>query len=185
MSVGFVFGFCMSVRRRPLLNSLTLALFSIPGTVLSIGLIRLWNTPHTWFIYTTPALLMLGYTAQYCAVSTRLSHAGLMGIPASLNEAAQLSGASWVRRVSRISIPLSKRTLICSWLAAYILCLRDVPLALMTAPPGRDLLPARILTLMANGAPPMIASLCVLMTIAALVPLLILAAALRSQSTSR
>ena len=35
----------------------------------------------TWFIYTTPALLILGYTAQYCAVTTRLSLAGLLLIP--------------------------------------------------------------------------------------------------------
>src|SRR4030095_9844420 len=44
----------------------------------------------------------------------------------------------------------------------------DVPLALMTAPPGGDPLPARILTLMANGAPPLIASLCLIMTVASL-----------------
>jgi len=114
------------------------------------------------------------YTAQYCAVTTRLSLAGLMLIPTSLDEAGRLSGAMWARRLFRISIPLSTRTLVCAWLAAYILCLRDVPIALMTAPPGGDPLRARILTLMANGAPPMIASLCLIMAIASLIPLAIL-----------
>ena len=113
--------------------------------MLSIGLVRLWNSPVTWFIYTTPALLILGYTAQYCAVTTRLSLAGLFLIPKTVDEAARLSGASWARRLFRIFVPLSTRTLVCAWLAAYILCLRDVPLALMTAPPGGDPLPARIL----------------------------------------
>ena len=42
-------------------------------------------------------------------------------------------------------------------------------------PPGADPLPARILTLMANGAPPMIASLCLIMALASLIPLAILA----------
>jgi iron(III) transport system permease protein len=175
MALGFLLGHFMRGGRQRVLSAFTLALFAIPGTVLSIGLVRLWNTPGTWFIYATPALLILGYTAQYCAVTTRLSLAGLMLIPTSLDEAGRLSGAMWTRRLFRISIPLSTRTLVCAWLAAYILCLRDVPIALMTAPPGGDPLPARILTLMANGAPPMIASLCLIMAIASLIPLVILA----------
>jgi len=184
MALGFLLGHAMLCHRRQLrsVNLLTLGLFAIPGSVLSIGLVRFWNTPNTWFIYATPALLILGYTAQYCAVTTRLSVAGLMMIPASLDEAGPLSGAKWARRFLRISIPLSTRTLLCAWLVAYILCLRDVPIALMTAPPGADPLAARILTLMANGAPPMIASLCLIMAIASLIPLGILALVIPSQS---
>jgi iron(III) transport system permease protein len=182
MALGFLLGQLMlRDAQQRILNFLTLALFAIPGTVLSIGLVRLWNTPSTWFIYATPALLILGYTAQYCAVTTRLSLAGLMLIPTSLDEAGRLSGATWAQRLFRISIPLSARTLICAWLAAYILCLRDVPIALMTAPPGADPLSARILTLMANGSPPMIASLCLIMAIASLIPLAILARVIPSR----
>jgi ABC-type spermidine/putrescine transport system permease subunit II len=51
----------------------------------------------------------------------------------------------------------------------------------MTAPPGSDPLPARILTLMANGAPQMIASLCLIMAIASLIPLVILARLIPSE----
>src|SRR5262249_32580553 len=152
-----------------------------PGTVLSIGLVRFWNTPTTAFIYASPALVILGYTAQYSAVTARLSLSGLMSIPASFEEAAQLSGASWTRRLGYISIPLSMRTLICAWIAGYILCLRDVPIALMTAPPGADPLPSRILTLMANGSMPVIDGLCFIMAAASLIPLAILARLLPSQ----
>lgn len=185
MALGFLFGHFMLGERHRLLRTLTLALLSIPGTVLSIGLIRLWNTPGAWFIYTTPALLILGYTAQYCAVTTRLSLAGLMSIPKSFDEAARLSGGGWGRRLLHISIPLSTRTLLSAWLAAYILCLRDVPIALMTAPPGNDPLPARILTLMANGAPPMISALCLIMALASLVPLAILVRGNRCRGKAR
>jgi iron(III) transport system permease protein len=182
MTLGFLLAQVTRDCAQRLANFLTLALFAVPGTVLSIGLVRLWNSPMTWFIYTTPALLILGYTAQYCAVTTRLSLAGFFLIPKTLDEAARLTGASWARRLFRIFVPLSTRTLVCAWLAAYILCLRDVPLALMTAPPGGDPLPARILTLMANGAPPLIASLCLIMTVASLIPLAVLARLIRVQA---
>ena len=182
MTLGFLLAQVTRDRAQRLANFLTLALFAVPGTVLSIGLVRLWNSPATWFIYTTPALLILGYTAQYCAVTTRLSLAGFFLIPKTVDEAARLTGASWGRRLFRIFVPLSTRTLACAWLAAYILCLRDVPLALMTAPPGGDPLPARILTLMANGAPSLIASLCLIMAMASLIPLAILARVIRAQA---
>jgi iron(III) transport system permease protein len=182
MTLGFLLAHVTRDRAQRLANFLTLALFAVPGTVLSIGLVRLWNSPMTWFIYTTPALLILGYTAQYCAVTTRLSLAGFFLIPKTLDEAARVTGASWARRLFRIFVPLSTRMLICAWLAAYILCLRDVPLALMTAPPGGEPLPARILTLMANGAPSLIASLCLIMTAASLIPLAILARVIRAQA---
>jgi iron(III) transport system permease protein len=181
MTLGFLFAHFMRGDKRPLLNAATLLLFAIPGTVLSIGLVRLWNSPATAFIYASPVLLILGYTAQYCAVTTRLSLSGLILIPPSFEEAACLSGASWTQRLFRISVPLSIRTLICSWLAGYILCVRDVPIALMTAPPGSDPLPARILTLMANGSAPVIDALCLIMSAASLIPLAILARLIPSQ----
>ena len=182
MTLGFLLAYVTRNRAQRLGGFLTLVLFAIPGTVLSIGLVRLWNSPITWFIYTTPALLILGYTAQYCAVTTRLSLAGFFLIPKTIDEAARLTGASWGRRLFRIFVPLSMRTLVCAWLAAYILCLRDVPLALMTAPPGGDPLPARILTLMANGAPSLIASLCLMMAMTSLIPLVIFARVIRAQA---
>ncbi len=181
MALGFLFGYFMRGGKRRFLNAATLALFAVPGTVLSIALVRFWNTPATGFIYASPALLMLGYTAQYCAVTTRLSLSGLLLIPASFEEAACLSGASWMRRLCRISIPLSVRTLVCGWLAGYLLCLRDVPIALMTAPPGADMLPARILTLMANGSMPVIDAICLIMAAASLVPLAVLARLIPAQ----
>jgi iron(III) transport system permease protein len=185
MILGFLLAQVARDRAQRLANFLTLALFAIPGTVLSIGLVRLWNSPMTWFIYKTPALLILGYTAQYCAVTTRLSLAGFFLIPKTLDEAARLTGASWAQRLFRIFVPLSTRTLVCAWLAAYVLCLRDVPLALMIAPPGGEPLPARILTLMANGAPPLIASLCLIMAMASLIPLAILARVIPSRGMAR
>src|SRR5260370_13046711 len=94
MTLGFLLAHLTRDRGQRLVNFLTLALFAIPGTVLSIGLVRLWNSPMTWFIYATPALFILGYTAQYCAVTTRLSLSGFFLIPKTFDEAARLSGAS-------------------------------------------------------------------------------------------
>jgi ABC-type Fe3+ transport system permease subunit len=45
-------------------DALALFLFTLPGTVIGIGLINLWNKPMTNAIYATPAIIILGYLAQ-------------------------------------------------------------------------------------------------------------------------
>jgi iron(III) transport system permease protein len=150
---------------------LTLVLFAMPGTVIGIGLVSLWNRPATSFIYATPMIILLGYVAQYTALTNRITIATLAQIPPSMEEAARVMGVGWLRRMAWILFPLSRRGLLAAWLVAYIFCLRDLGISMLVYPPGRDTLPVRTFTLMANGTGELIAALCVLMLVATLVPL--------------
>ncbi|MFC1761503.1 ABC transporter permease [Planctomycetota bacterium] len=156
-------------------DSMTLFLFAIPGTVLGIGLILLWNRPVTQILYQSSALLVLGWIAQYSAVTSRITLSALQHIPPSLGEAARLAGAGGLRCMICILVPLIRPGLFVAWLAGFLFCLRDTDLSLLVYPPGRDPLPVRTFTLMANGSPPMIAALCVLMIVGTLIPLGLLA----------
>jgi iron(III) transport system permease protein len=173
--LGFFCGYLVQSRALPLwrsVDALALFLFTLPGTVIGIGLISLWNKPMTNAIYATPAIIILGYLAQYAVLPTRMTAAILQRIPPSLEKAAQLCGASWFMTLRCIVVPLAKRGLIAAWIIAYIFCLRDFGITLVVYPPGFDTLPVRILTLMANGAPSLIASLCVILIAVTLLPLL-------------
>jgi iron(III) transport system permease protein len=57
------------------------------------------------------------------------------------------------------------------WIISYVFCLRDLGVSILVYPPGEDTLPVRILTLMANGTPSLIAALCVLLIAVTLIPL--------------
>lgn len=152
-------------------DGFTLLLFAMPGSVIGIGLVGLWNHPLTTFVYTTPAIILLGYLAQYLALTSRFTVAALGHIPDSMEEAAQMASAGWWRRIGWIVAPLAGRGLLAAWLVAYIFCLRDLSISTMVYPPGHDLFTTRTFTLMANGAPEMIAALCVLLVGATLAPL--------------
>jgi iron(III) transport system permease protein len=152
-------------------DALALFLFTLPGTVLGSGLIALWNHPSTNWIYATPAILMIGFIAQYAALSTRIILAGFSQMSPSLEEAAEVAGAGWFRRVFGILTPLARPALLVSWAITFVFCLRDVALPLLLAPPGRDTLTARTMTLMANGSSELIAALCLLAVLLALLPL--------------
>lgn len=174
---GFLTGYLVQTRALPFwrsLDSVTLFLFALPGTVIGIGLISLWNRPSTNFIYATPVIIILGYLAQYTALTSRITVATLGQIPPSMEEAAQVLGAGWLRRTAWIVAPLAKRGLAAGWLVGYIFCLRDMGISMLVYPPGHDTFPVRIYTLMANGSESLIAALCVIMLMATLLPLGIL-----------
>ena len=142
---------------------MTLFLFILPGTVVGVGLISLWNRPMTNVIYATPAIIILGLLAQYAVLPTRMTAAVLRRIPPSMEQAAALCGASWFMTLRHIVVPLAKRGLIAAWIIGYVFCLRDLGITMAVYPPGSDTLPVRILTLMANGAPSLISALCVIL----------------------
>ena len=172
--LGFFVGYLIHTRALPLwrgVDSLTIFLFALPSTVIGIGLVSLWNRPWTNVVYATSVIILLGYVAQYTALTSRITVSTLAQIPPSMEEAAQMVGARWFRRVSCIVAPMARRGLAAGWLVAYIFCLRDVGITMMVYPPGHDTLPVRIFTLMANGAPSLIAALCVIMIAATALPL--------------
>jgi len=151
-------------------DSLTIFLFALPSTVIGIGLISLWNTPWTNFVYSTPMIILLGYLAKYTALTSRISVTQLAQISPSMEEAAQVAGAGWFRRMAFIVAPLARRGLLAGWLVGYIFSLRDTGITMLVYPAGHETLPVRIFTLMANGSPELIAALCMVMITATLLP---------------
>ncbi len=76
-----------------------------------------------------------------------------------LEEAAAVQGASFLRRMRRIVIPLHRRAIAGAWLLAFVFCLRDLETVVLFYPPGKAPLTVRILTMEANGAPGVVAAL--------------------------
>jgi len=171
--IGFFTGYL--IRNKTLccwraVDALTIFLFALPGTVIAIGLISLWNTPWTNAVYGSSVIIILGYIAKYTAMSSRITVAQLMQISPSMEEAAQAAGAGWFRRMILILLPLSGPGLLAAWLTGYIFSMRDTGIVMMLYPPGHETLTVRIFTLMANGSPPLVAALCVMMIVSTLLP---------------
>lgn len=183
--LGFFCGYLVDRRTLAIwrsIDGLTLLLFTLPGTIIGIGLISLWNNSLTGVIYTTPAILILGYLAQYIVLPARMVAASLSAIPQSLEQAARLTGAGWFMTLRQIVAPLAWRGIVAAWLIGYIFCLRDLGIGMIVYPPGADTLPVRIFTLMANGAPDLIAALCIILIAITLLPLAIAGLWLRQRT---
>ena len=175
--LGFFCGYLIHYRALRLwraVDTLTLLLFTLPGTVIGVGLIALWNRPGSSFLYASAAMVIFAYLAQYLALTSRITLAALANVPRSLEEAAQVSGAPWLARIVRIVLPSAFPGVITGWLIGFIFCLRDLGASMTVYPPGQDTLPVRIFTSMANGAPSLVSALCLILVAVTLVALCIL-----------
>ncbi len=169
--LGFCCGYLIHTRAMRLwraVDTLTLLLFTLPGTVIGMGLIALWNRPGIAFVYASAAMVILAYLAQYTALTSRITLATLANVPQSLQEAAQMAGAPWLARVRHIVVPAALPGLVGGWLVGFIFCVRDLGASMLVYPAGQDTLSVRIFTLMANGAPSLISALCVMLVAVAL-----------------
>jgi iron(III) transport system permease protein len=165
-AVGFACGYVIERRAAPwwrAADMLTLALFTVPGTVIGIGLIAMWNHAVTAFLYASGLTVVIAYIAQYNALTTRVAAGALAQVPTSREDAARMVGAPWLHRIRYIVIPAMWPALAVAWLIAFIFCLRDLGASQLVYPPGAEPFTVRIFTLMANGSPSVIAAACVML----------------------
>ncbi|WP_353662378.1 hypothetical protein [Hydrogenimonas sp. SS33] len=162
---GFFIGY--GVQRRlcgagRVTEALSLFLFALPGSVVAISMILFYNRPSFAWLYGTAALVIVAYLAKYLLLPSRITALQMAAIPPSMEEAARLAGASWRLRLVAIVVPLAKRGIAVGWLSAFLFILRDTDVTMLLYPPGGDTLSVRLLTLMANGAPSLIAGVALL-----------------------
>ena len=139
--------------------------------MIGIGLIGLWNTKATSFIYASPAILILGYLAQYAILPMRVVSASLRRRSAVIGGSGMAERCGMARDTAAYRGSARGRGLLAAWLISYVFCVRDVAISIVVYPPGYDTLPVRILTLMANGAPSLISALCIILIAVTLLPL--------------
>lgn len=153
-------------------------LFTIPSTVVGIGLIGVWNRSATAAVYGTPAMLVLGYLARFVPAAALAVAAAVRAVPVSHEEAAAAGGAGWLRTMTFITFPQVRLSLAGVWIVVFILAFGEVGTSILVAPAGESTLPIRVYTMTANAPPGHVAALALFQSIVILVPLSALGLAL-------
>ena len=162
-----------TTRLYSIFNGSIIFLFILSSTVIGISLILFWNRPYTNFIYGTAVIILIGYLVKYLLLSTKIIEIKLRQISPSLLDSAKLSGASWLQILWFILLPLSSESIIVAWFIGFIFSLRESTITMLVSPAGSATLPIYILTQMANGKDAIIASLCLIMILSVLLPLIL------------
>src|SRR5438093_327779 len=117
--------------------------YAIPGTVLGLSLILLYNTYIPW-VYGTVGVLVVAYLIRFLTQSVQGVDAALTGINPHLEEAARSLAASPWRVLRRVLAPLVRPTLFAVWALVFISAMKELDATLLLRPAGFDTLPVRV-----------------------------------------
>jgi len=126
-----------------LLTAATQLGYAIPGTVLGLSLILLYNTYVPW-IYGTAAMVVLGYLLRYLPQAVQGSAAALSQVDPNLEEAARGLGRSSWQALREVTIPLIRPGMVAGWMLVFISSIKELAATLLLRPAGFDTLPVRI-----------------------------------------
>lgn len=128
MVIGFVVAY---INRRQLFRGAgTLAFIAtapqvIPGMVLAIGIFAAYSRPPL-FLYGTAAIIIIAYTTRFLPIAYSSLDASLHSLHHELEEAAMVLGASRLRTITSITLPLMKGGLLSGWFLTFIPALREL-----------------------------------------------------------
>ena len=153
--IGLILGFFVSyvlnysdfILKR-LIDVLSLVALAVPGVVLGIGYIFVWN--QRWIesvgvkMYGTPRIIVLASVAAAIPVITRVLTGGMAKIPRPILFAARLSGAGLITRIRTILWPLLKATVLSAFLSAFGGSVFNLAINTILYPPNYQTLPVYI-----------------------------------------
>lgn len=126
-----------------LLTSATQLGYAIPGTVLGLSLILLYNAYLPW-VYGTAAMVILGYLLRFLPQAVQGSTAALVQVDSSLEEAARSLGRSGWQALREVTFPLIRPGIAAGWMLVFISSMKELAATLLLRPAGFDTLPVRI-----------------------------------------
>src|SRR5262245_44452798 len=160
-------------RLRGLADLAMIVIFAVPSTVVGVGLIGMWNRPG-FGIYGSQAMVVIAYLARFVPVAALILAASVRQAPVSFEEAAEISGAGWLRIFTRIVLPQIKTGIAAAWVVAFIFAFGELGATALVAPPGESTLPVRIYTLIANTSSSEVAAMALMQVCVTLAPLALL-----------
>ena len=149
--LGFIAAYFSETRNKKFLDSSMLVLFAIPSIVLGIALIKFYNRPFLNTIYSGVGIIIIGYVAKYGFIAAKILGNAIKQIPKSLDEAAKIQGAGLLKRISSITLPLIFPAIFASFMINFLFCLGDLGTTIMVYPPGTEIMPIKVFTIMANA----------------------------------
>lgn len=96
-------------------------------------------------LYGTLLLVVIVMSIKYLPFASRAGISAMMQLGNEPEEAAMLVGAPWYKRLTRIVIPIQKRTLVIGILLPFISGMKELSLIVMLATPGTEFLTTQVL----------------------------------------
>jgi iron(III) transport system permease protein len=103
---------------------------AVPGLILGVAYLWAWiRSPIP--VYGTIWILMIAYVSRFIPYSLRSIESTLRQIDKSLEESANISGASWLRTFWSVSLPLLKPGLVAGFILLFVTFIRELSCSIL------------------------------------------------------
>ncbi len=141
----------MKVRGKGILEFLGMLPFSVPGSVIALGVILAWSGKYGVNIYNTIWIILVAYIARYMAFALKANSAALEQVHNSLVEAARASGATMWQALRDIVIPLVRPGMVAAFFLIFLPALRELTVSVLLYGPTTRTIGVAIYTLNEDG----------------------------------
>jgi len=161
------------VIRQSLFPSLLWLAFLLPGVLLGIGLVVIFNRSWLAGFYQSAGIVILAFVIRYLAVGwTAVAHARST-VDQDLTDAATLDGASRWQMLRYVLWPQMAPQAAAAWYVLFLLCLWDVESMILVTPPGGETLALRVFNLLHYGHNAQVNALCLTLLVLGVAPLVL------------
>jgi ABC-type Fe3+ transport system permease subunit/DNA-binding beta-propeller fold protein YncE len=147
--------------------------FLVPGVLIGIFLIFVFNRPLLDVFYQSLGIVVLAFMIRYFALGWNTVSHSVRSMDTDLTDAARVSGASRWQILRHVHWPQIASQIAAAWYIVYLLCIWDVESMLLVVPPGGETLALRIFNLLHYGHNAQVNALCVALLGVAVAPLVI------------
>ena len=151
---------------------------AVPRLVFAFGMLWAWLV-FPIPIYGTLWLLLIAYLTVFLPLGLRTISGVILQIDRSLEESAQMCGATWGYRLRTVTMPLLKPGLVAAWLLLFIASVRELGASILLMGPNAKVITPAIVESWFSTSSELTAAMAILQTLAVAVALAILFAVAR------
>jgi len=155
---------------------------AVPRLVFAFGMMWAWLV-FPIPIYGTLWLLLIAYLTVFLPLGVRTIAGVMLQVDKSLEECAQMCGASWAFRMRTVSIPLLVPGLVAAWLLLFIASVRELGASILLMGPHSKVITPAIVESWFGTASELTATLALIQTLVVAAAVAVLVVVTRRVST--
>ena len=134
-TIGTLIGYAVSKNRRSKAASYVNSMAFLPSIAVGAAFFVLFSNEHVNLFNTYTLLIVVG-TIKYIPFASRSSLNSMLQLSGEIEEAAIIQDVPWVKRMTRIIIPIQKSSIISGYMLPFMTCLRELSLFMLLCTQG-------------------------------------------------
>jgi iron(III) transport system permease protein len=145
------------------LDFIFIAPLAVPRALLGMVVVFVFIRPP-FSLYGSLALFVIGYAFIAMPFALRSQYSSLIGVDKSLFEASRVAGASQLRMILTITLPIARRGIAAALALAFVMLTNDFAVSVMVQAPGQQVMGTLLYQLGQEGAAPEVAVMSLIIT---------------------